>query len=430
MAKPKAPEDPSSSAKRTRRGHGEGTAYEQKPGKWVAQITIGKKPNGKQERKTFSGASEKEVIAKKTEYLYLQSRGELPTVNKEALGPWMSSWLENYKKHSLRQTTYENYKALIDTHIIPDPIAKIQLQKLKTDTLQDFLRRMAESGKTITVREKVKEDGKDKEVKKKVKAPLALRCVNLLLFIIKAALDQAQANSIIIRNPATHCQRYKEAKREMLPLNLDQQKALLQSLKEHRLYAAFYLALATGARRGEILALKWSNIDFTEGTAKITESLTRIKGGSKFSEPKTASSRRTIRLPQKALEALQAHKNRQDEEKKKSQAHDEKENIKPPTYQDMDLVFCQTNGNKIDPRNFQRTFETWRDKAGLPKKTRLHDLRHTFATMMFVNGADIKTVQSFTGHSNSSTLLEVYAHATGDSQKAAANKLNEILPDV
>jgi integrase len=242
---------------------------------------------------------------------------------------------------------------------------------------------MAETGKTVIVRERVKVDGKDKEVKKTVKVPLALRSVNLLLFLIKSALDQAQANSIIIRNPAVHCQRYKEAKREMLPLDTDQQKALLESLKDHRLFAAFFLALATGARRGEILALKWSNVDLTEGIVKITESLTRIKGGSKFSEPKTASSKRTIRLPQKALEVLKAHKASQEEEKKKSKKLDAKENITPPTYKDAGLIFCQTNGNKIDPRNFQRTFEIWRDKAGLPKETRLHDLRHTFATMMF-----------------------------------------------
>ena len=436
MAKAKTPEasttetTPTENPKKTRRGHGEGTVYKREDGKWIVQITVGKKPNGKQDRRTLSGNSEKEVLAKKTKFLYLQSRGELPKINKEALGSWMSTWLENYKKHSLQQTTYENYKSMIDTHIITDPIAKIQIQKLTTDTLQDFLRRMAETGKTVIVKSEVIENGKKKIVKTPTKAPLAHRGVNLLLFIIKAALDQAAANSIIIRNPATYCKHYKEAKREKIPLNTDQQTTLLQSLKEHRLYAAFYLALATGARRGEILALNWKNVDLEEGTIKIIESLVRIKGGSKFSEPKTESSKRTIILPEKAIEALKAHKVRQDIEKKDSADNDKKENIKPPTYKDIGLVFCQTNGNKMDPRNFQRTFEIWRTKSGLPKETRFHDLRHTFATNMFNNGSDIKTVQSFTGHADSRTLVGIYAHATGESQKAAAKKLNDTLPDL
>lgn len=421
---------PSDNETKTRRSHGEGTVYKRADGTWIAQITIGRKPDGTQERKTFSGKSEKEVIAKKTEYLFLLKRGELPKVQKDTLGSWMSTWLESYKKHSLRQTSYENYKSLIESHILNDVIARIQIQKLKTDVLQDFLRRMAETGKTVIVREEMVENGKKVTVKKSVKVPLAHRVVNLLLFLIKSALDQSMANNVIVRNPATYCQRYKEPKREKIPLDTEQQVAFLKSLKTHRLYAAFYIALATGVRRGELLALSWSNVNLDEGTIKIDKSLVRVKGGSTFSEPKTESSKRTIRLPNKAIEVLKAHKENQSAEKKKSAERDKKNNISPPTYKDKGLVFCQANGNKIDPRGFQRTFETWREKSGLPKEARLHDLRHTFATMMFNNGADIKTVQSFTGHADTRTLLEVYAHATGESQRVAANKLNDILPDV
>jgi len=342
----------------------------------------------------------------------------------------MTTWLESYKKGSLRQTTYENYKTLLDAHIISDPIAKIQLQKITTDNLQDFLRRMSESSKNVVVREKVEKNGQKLEIKKIVQSPLAPRVVNMLLFLIKAGLSQSLANAVITRNPASFCKRYKETKREKSPLTTEQQKSFLQSLKEHRLYAAFLLALATGARRGEVLALRWPKVDLDEGSIKIADNLVRVKGGSKFNEPKTDSSRRTILLPFRAVKAFKEHQIQQNVEKLESEANDKKNQSKAPSYQDTGLVFCQTNGTKIDPRNFQRVFETWRNKAGLPKRTRFHDLRHTFVTMLFGAGVDIKTAQSITGHSDTRTLLEIYAHAISESQKKAAEKMNDLLPDV
>ncbi|KYZ74848.1 hypothetical protein AXX12_18580 [Anaerosporomusa subterranea] len=418
-------------AKGTRKGHGEGTTYHCKDGYWRGQITIGRDHEGKQKRKTFSAKSQKEVIALMKEFQYKQSRGELPKTNMINLGDWMISWLENYKKPNLRQTTYENYETIIKTHILKSQISKAQIQKLTTDQIQKFMAAKAEKGKTVAVKEEVQENGQTVIKVKHIEGPLSHRTVNFVHFLIQAALEQALKNNIIVKNVASLCEKYKQDKQEVKPLTKEGATSLLQTLKNHRMYAAILLDLMTGLRRGELLALRWSNVDLERGSITITENLVRVKGGSKTHKPKTKSSIRTIQIPERVKEALKIHKAQQDAEKAKVEEklkENKDDQIEP--YEDNDMVFCQPNGKKIQPRNFQRMFEGWASKAGLPKGTRLHDLRHTFVTNMFALGVDIKTVQSYTGHSDTRTLLDTYAHVIPESQKSAAKKMNDILPEI
>ncbi len=428
-------------AKETRRGHGEGTKYQRADGYWIGQITTGRTGEGKQERKTFSAKSERDLVAKMKEYQYKQMRGELPKTNTVSLGEWMTTWLENYKKPKVRQTTYENYETIIKTHIMKAPIGKIQVQKLTTDEIQRFMRVKAEKGKKITIKEEIEEGG-EKVVKTRQKeVPLSPRAVNLIHFIIQSALEQARKNNMVVRNVARNCERYKDERKEVKPLTAEGAEALLKTMKGHRLFAAVFLDLSTGLRRGELLALRWANVDLEESTIRITENLVRVKGGSKVHNPKTKSSIRTINLPERVIEALKAHKARQEEEKAdagekdraeaaKAKEQGKAEEKKEASYQDNGLVFCQPNGKRIQPRNFQRMFEGWARKAGLPKGTRLHDLRHTFVSNMFAAGVDIKTVQSFTGHPDTRVLTEVYAHVINEAQKKAATIMNGLLPEV
>lgn len=424
MPRARKQQDRADMVKETRRGHGEGTIYQRADGYWIGQITTGRTDEGRQERKTFSAKSESALIAKMREYQYKQMRGELPKTNTVSLGEWMTTWLENYKKPKVRQTTYENYETLIKTHISKAPIGKIQVQKLTTDEIQRFMRVKAEKGKKITVKEEVEEYGKKVVKTRQVEVPLSPRAVNLIHFLIQSALEQARKNNMVVRNVAKNCERYKDEKKEVKPLTQEGAEALLKALKDHRLFAAVFLDLSTGLRRGELLALRWANVDLEEGNIRITENLVRVKGGSKVHNPKTKSSIRTINLPERVTEALKVHKARQEEERAKA------EEKKEASYQDNGLVFCQPNGKRIQPRNFQRMFEGWARKAGLPKGTRLHDLRHTFVTNMFAAGVDIKTVQSFTGHSDTRVLTEVYAHAINEAQKKAATIMNGLLPEV
>jgi integrase len=424
MPRARKQQEKADAAKETRRGHGEGTKYKRADGYWIGQITTGKTDEGKQERKTFSAKSEKDLVAKMKEYQYKQMRGELPKKNTVSLGDWLTTWLENYKRPKVRQTTYENYDTLIKTHILKAPIGKVQVQKLTTDQIQQFMRVLSERGKKVTVKEEVEEDGKKVIKKRQEEVPLSSRAIDLIHFLIQAALEQARKNNMVSYNVAKDCERHKDEKKEVKPLTKDEEKALLMVLKDHRLYAAILLADGIGLRRGELLALRWPNVDLEEGVIKIAENLVRVKGGSKVQPPKTKSSNRTIPLPARVTEALKAHKARQEEEKAKS------EEKAKGSYQDNGLVFCQPSGKPIQPRNFQRMFKGWAKKAGLPEGTRLHDLRHTFSSNALAAGADVKAVQSITGHSDTRTLMDTYAHAINEGKKKVADIMNGQLPEV
>ena len=404
--------------KETRRGRGEGTIYQKADGGWIGQITIGKKPNGTPDKKCFSGKSQKETIAKMKEFQYKLERGELPRTDKTLLGQWMTTWLETYKKPNVRQTTYENYQTIIDAHIANGPLSAIPVQKLTTHQIQYFLATKFEKGKVTTVKEKVIEEGRTVIKEKTVEGPLSFQMVNTIHHLIQAALEQALKNNMVARNVAKQCERFKGEKRDIKALTGEDVAALMAVIRPHRLAAAFFLDLSTGLRRGELLALKWENIDLDAGSISVLENLVRVKGGSMVNKPKTKSSIRTIMLPEKVIVALKDHKRKQELEKRADKS-----------YEDNGLVFAQMNGKYIQPRNFQRTFEGWVSKTNLPKGTRFHDLRHTFVSNGAAAGIDIKTMQSITGHSDTRILLETYTHVQTESQKRAANTINDLLPD-
>jgi len=413
---------------KSRRGHGEGTIYKREDGYWICQIDLGKDENGKRIRKTISAKSEREAVRKKTEFLHKRNRGELPKNDRTTLGGWLTYWLEKYKKLNLKQTTYDNYENLINTHILPHNISNTSIQKLTTDQVQAFLTTKTAEKKIISTKEITDEDGNKKRiVEKHPTETISVRVIILLHFLIRSSLKQAVINNIIVKNVADYCELPKVKKTEIKPLSREQQSQLLISTKKHRLYAAIALDLYTGLRRGELLALKWENVDLTEGSIRVVENLVRIKSSFQFQDPKTQSSLRTIPLPEKVKDVLIRHKDLQDKEKEKAEKkHKEKGTEK---YQDNNLVFCTKIGKPLNPRSFQRTAKTLFKKAGLPEETRVHDLRHTFITEMVNQGTDIKTAQGFSGHTDTRMLLDNYAHLIEESKLRAAQTMNSSIPD-
>jgi integrase len=213
----------------------------------------------------------------------------------------------------------------------------------------------------------------------------------------------------------------------MHTLTLDQlTEKLLPAIAKDRLFAVILLAFGTGLRRGELLALRWKDVDVKTGTLHVKQTLVRVtnhnapKGEGRtrllFQEPKTSPSRRTLPIPEECLAALKQHKARQAEEKL----------LLGQAYQDHGLVFCQANGKPIDPRNFLRSFDRIIEQAGLPP-SRVHDARHTFATLMLELGESPKTVQTMLGHSRVAITLDIYSHVSLELEKKAAAKLNAAL---
>jgi integrase len=256
---------------------------------------------------------------------------------------------------------------------------------------------------------------------------LSSRTVRYLHTVLHGALTQAEKNQLVVRNVSKLTERPRDTRKEMRTLTLEQVAiTLLPAITADRLYAAFFLTFATGLRRGELLALRWRDVDLKTGVLHVRQTLVGVRNHGPrreeektmlaFQEPKTAQSRRTIPIPEACFAALKQQKAHQAEERL----------LLGQAYQDHGLVVCQADGKPIDPRNFTRYFDRVLRQAGLPR-IRFHDARHTFATLMLELGESPKTVQTMLGHSRVAITLDIYSHVSLELEKKAAAKLNAAL---
>lgn len=187
---------------------------------------------------------------------------------------------------------------------------------------------------------------------------------------------------------------------EILPLDRDQVRALLAATREDRLEALYVVAIHCGLRQGELLGLKWEDLDLDAGTLQVRRTLSSAKEGPRFSAPKTAKGRRSVRLTPTALEALKRHSARQADEMTKADT----------LYKDHGLVFASMVGTPLSRHNLTRAFKAALRRAGLPQTFRFHDLRHTCATLLLGRGHHAKFVQELLGHATIAVTLDTYSH--------------------
>jgi integrase len=190
----------------------------------------------------------------------------------------------------------------------------------------------------------------------------------------------------------------------------------LEHVRDDRLYAAWRVLAMTGIRRGELLGLSWDAVDLDTARLAITRTLIGGKGAPRFSEPKTKRGRRSVALDSETVTALGEHRERQLDERA----------AWGPAYEPHDLVFCRENGTPIWPRSFSRSFDNHVRNAGLPR-IRLHDLRHTHATLALAAGVHPKVVQERLGHATIAITLDIYSHAVPALQEDAAEKIAALL---
>jgi integrase len=388
-------------AKAKRRGNHEGCIVRRKDGRWMALMTSGREPaTGKLQRVALYGKTRQDVADKLTLALGDRSRGTFVAPHKLTLGEWLDVWLRDYKQPSLRPVSYDSYAMMIRHHLKP-ALGHIALKDLRPDRVQRFYNDKRETG-------------------------LSGRTVRYLHTILHGALKQAMKNQLVVRNVSEATTTSSGKVRTMHPLTLDQVHQFLAAVRDDRLFAAFFLEMGTGLRRGELLGVRWQDFDLDTGVLQVRQTLVRIgnhditAGDRKtrliFQEPKTEQSRRIIPIPDDIVEALRHHRARQAEERL----------LMGEAYEDQGLVFCQANGQPIDPRNFTRHFERLLNQAGVPR-IRFHDGRHTFATLMLELGEAPKTVQTMLGHTKISTTLDIYSHVSLDLEKKAAARLNAVL---
>ena len=235
-----------------------------------------------------------------------------------------------------------------------------------------------------------------------------------------SALAQAVRWGLIARNPAAAIDRPRAGRSETVirALSADEVAALLAAARETWLYEVILLAVATGLRRGELLALRWSDLDLESGLLSVNRAIEETGAGIGFKAPKTARSRRTLPLPQIAVEALRLHRC----------AQAERRLTLGPAYFDADLVFATPEGKPWFPSNFDRAWRTFKRAHGFT--FRFHDLRHTHASLLLALGVHPKIVQERLGHASVTMTMDVYSHLLPGVQEAAVAKFEETLGSV
>jgi integrase len=235
--------------------------------------------------------------------------------------------------------------------------------------------------------------------------------------VLHKALKAAVADGLIPRNVAAELELPRITREEIDPLTEKQARLFLETGRGDRLEALYVLALNTGMRQGELLALKWDDVDLERGVLRVRRTLTHANKAFVLGEPKTKNSRRTIRLTTHAVDALRAHLSRQFQEIEEMGS----------LYQPGGLIFATKTGTIINPSNLRnRSFKPLLKRAGLPT-IRFHDLRHTCATLLLGRDVNAKVVSEMLGHSSISITLDIYSHLLPDMQEKAANALEEAL---
>lgn len=400
--------------KQQNRGHGEGSIYQRPDNTWAGVSRYQDTDTGKTKKHFVYGKTRPEVVTKKAAWESEYKAGLLPSKKKTTVSGWLDTWMETYKKNSIRQNTYENYKIIVDTHLKP-ALGDIVLKDLLPQQVQKMINDKLAGGRT-----------RDDNIGSKG-GPLSHRMVEYIFSILRQALQQALKNGLVIRNVCDAVDRPKKEKHEFTPWTAEQTSLFIKSLKGSRLFSLYVTEWATGLRRSEILGLQWPDIDLKRGTLSVKRSLVRVKGGYIFGEPKTKKSRRTIPLPQQATQTLRSWRAKQAQEKVKWNADQidipEEER---PVYNPLNMVFIDEVGQPLKPDFISISFKRDLQAAKLPN-IRFHDLRHGHATMLLELGEDLKVISERLGHSSITMTGDTYSHVREKMQKEASNKLNLVL---
>jgi integrase len=378
--------------KRTRRRHGEGTVTLRKDGRYQADVSLGTDPKtGKRLRITRYGKTEDEAYEKLHQALEEQRKGNLIKGNRLTVGVFLNEWLENVHKPTLKLLTYFRYRDCLNLHIIPG-LGHIQLQKLHQAQIQAFYAQKLDEG-------------------------LAPSRVRFFHAILHKALDHAVKWEYVVKNVSDLVSLPRKIEREPQYLTKEQALHLLETLRGQKLEAIVSLALATGMRKGELLALRWSDIDLEDKTIQVRRTVSRLpEYGFYESEPKSKAGRRRIVLPDRIVEVLKQHRAEQEEVKRRVGEQ----------WRNLDLVFTNQFGSYIEPNHVNKRFNAAVEAAGLPPM-RFHDLRHSAATLLLAMNVHPKVVQQLLGHSNISITMDRYSHVLPSMGRDAMDDMDDFL---
>ncbi len=374
-----------------RRKSGEGLIRQRKDGRWEGRVVVGYDEKNLPITKNVTAKTKHECVEKLDALKESLGKSTDKICADMPFGEWMEFWYQTYSKPGLRPSTQEGYENHIYKHIIP-ALGRIPLNKLTQNDLELFYAQLKKCGRIS--RTDIYGEG------------LSDRTVRACHGCCYTALARAVEDKLIRTNPAEGCKLPPKKGREMEILTPEEMQRLLIQAKEEGFYEMFLLDLATGMRRGELLALQWDDVNFTTGEVKISRQVQSVKGKLLISQPKTKSSVRSIILPPALLEVLREYRKNANS----------RWLFPSPVKKDTPR----------DPTSCRKRLSKILEHAGC-KHVRFHDLRHTFATHAIQYGMDVKTLAATIGHASVETTLNIYSHITDEMQKNAAQKIDQTI---
>lgn len=374
-------------------------SIQKKGDRYYARIEVGRHPaTGRRRQKSLGGyRTKKEAQAAITKALAEIQKGEFVEPSKQTLSEFFDEWLVAVRSTGIKESSWDSYRSNIEAHIKPR-IGGIRLRALQPSHLNGMYAELLTSGRRTG------------------KGGLSPRTVELIHVTIHRALRDAVRWGHVARNVADLANRPKQQRPEMKAWPIEALQNFLTAVREDRLYPLYLMAATTGMRRGELLGLRWQDVDLEGGRISVRQTYVVVNYQPMFSTPKTKRSRRSIALDPATLDALRDLRRRQLEERMSMGAG----------YVESGLVFTRTDGSAIHPQSLSDAFERQVRGAHLPPIP-FHALRHTYATVALSAGTHPKVVSERLGHSSISVTLDIYSHVIPALQEEAATQVASMI---
>ncbi|MFH9247065.1 tyrosine-type recombinase/integrase [Streptomyces lydicus] len=372
---------------RKRNPNGAGTITKRKDGRYQAAVYV-LQPDGTRARKFAYGKTWAECDTKRRELLAKVDQGVPVPTRSAKLAEWLPYWLDNVIKPNRKRSTYSKYAMHVRLYLVP-LLGTKRLETLGPRHVRVFLADVARKSSAATAKEAHR--------------------------VLRTALTAATREELVTRNVASLVEAPKVVSRETTPWSLDETLTFLEEARRDPLYAAFVLAIAMGLRRGEVLGLRWSDVDLDGRVIRISNQVQRI-GGELYQDTTKTGKIRPVPLPLICVAALRWHRLRLTHEAEK----------RGTAMSSAGLVFTTRSGRPIEPRNLNRSFARLTASAGL-RSIRLHDARHGCATLLTAAGVAPRVLMEILGHSQISMTMDVYAHVAQDTQREAISHMDRLL---
>lgn len=374
-------------APRKRNPNGAGSIWQRKDGRYEARVYV-PQPDGTRKRKTVYGATWEECDTKRQE-LVRRDRQGIPTPTRSAkLSEWLPYWLAHYVQPRRKLSTYDKYETHTRLYLVP-LLGTKRLESLSVADVRRFITRMQNTHTAATAKEAHR--------------------------VLRTALTAAVREELITRNVASLVEPPRVKQREIRPWSLEETLTFLEAARKDPLYAAFVLAIVMGLRRGELVGLRWSDVDLSNRVLHVRHQTQRRRGELYDDDPKSRRSR-VVPMPALCVAPLRWHRLRQREAFERTGV----------TWSESGYIFATRNGRPVEPRNVYRSFTRVAADAGL-RVVRLHDARHGTATLLTAAGVAPRVIMEILGHSQISITMDVYTHVVQDTQREAISHMDRLL---